>query len=972
MKSASKLNDILARNCSKGQYKDGSANCRACPANTYQTSSLHKSATCTAHPTCGEGEQISTDTKTAKRTCSTCPDNTFQTATAHHTTTCPGTQPTCEEGQKYVDSKVDERTCSTCPDNTFQTSPSHRLEACTTRDPDEFCNGLSTAIHKTTGACICNAGVGGDACQCILDGDGPNCLECASTSDHYAGAECQHSDLITCNGNGVVANDEGGCTCQDTFAGSRCEFSDVTTCNNNGQALDSGNCDCNDGFDPATKCQFCSVNVQDGSSDPENTCSECKLQFLPSSFPVCKTPACGPKSDGQESDGSCKCFVGWAGLRCECYVGIAGKDGDVCIRCTGDDDLGYHLIDGRCTFTTTSTTTTTTTITSTTITSTTITASTTTTTTSMTTATTTTVSTTTFTTTSTTVTNTTATTKTTTTTTTAIDCSGSISGARDSTNTKCVCNPGHAGPSCEFSDVVTCNSKGTVTSDGSCKCHDPAVGTGPTCAEFSNATTCNGAFNLDASLGYGTATPEGTCIDCPPTAPSLFPTRSQIDCSCIAGYINGMCDDCAGTHQRFNPNSPSFECRAIGATVECEVGRYFNVLTGQCDDCKPGTYADGFTTAEILDNTTARVSDNKLRTTCTQCSSITKINGDGSFSKMAQTSPFGATSNAECFPKFQTANNGDAFCFGRGTLGDANSTAGVSKLALVQLKDNVETNEADIGTVCQTASEGLGYTFTGIVYPPQGCFVNTETNEAAYYVRAADYLKDGLKNVNTTTDSKFAPICERFACISETDESSFLTEANLPDDELECRASIDAVNSAIAIEASIQINKFFPPVAVLIILIAIWAYNHYIKTHADLANHQDKEFIEKFLLLPRSVHYMVWWGLSLRLFDWATDWGFYGISLQSLTFEAACADGVTNMKALRSWSLFFNIVGTILTPIDIWGAHQRMILKGGGALNYLATDCLCHLSVGRFPPTDSQRHIHCHHVPVPATGFWSP
>lgn len=390
-----------------------------------------------------------------------------------------------------------------------------------------------------------------------------------------------------------------------------------------------------------------------------------------------------------------------------------------------------------------------------------------------------------------------------------------------------------------------------------------------------------------------------------------------------------MCDDCAGTHQRFNPNSPSFECRAIGATVECEVGRYFNVLTGQCDDCKPGTYADGFTTAKILDNTTTRVSDNKLRTTCTQCSSITKINGDGSFSKMAQTSPFGATSNAECFPKFQTANNGDAFCFGRGTLGEANSTAGVSKLALVQLKDNVDTNEADIGTVCQTASEGLGYTFTGIVYPPQGCFVNTETNEAAYYVRAADYLKDGLKNVNTTTDSKFAPICERFACISETDESSFLTEANLPDDELECRASIDAVNSAIAIEASIQINKFFPPVAVLIILIAIWAYNHYIKTHADLANHQDKEFIEKFLLLPRSVHYMVWWGLSLRLFDWATDWGFYGISLQSLTFEAACADGVTNMKALRSWSLFFNIVGTILTPIDIWGAHQRMILKGG-------------------------------------------
>jgi len=387
-----------------------------------------------------------------------------------------------------------------------------------------------------------------------------------------------------------------------------------------------------------------------------------------------------------------------------------------------------------------------------------------------------------------------------------------------------------------------------------------------------------------------------------------------------------MCDDCETTHLAFNPDSPSFECRALGTTVECNLGYYFDVSKKVCDVCKEGSYADGVKPDGFT-------SDNKLRTACRKCPDIANVDEDGKVLYMGQTSRVAATSVDDCFPKYQKANDGDSFCFGRGTVGQLNASseaaAEASKLALVQLEE--DGDDSVLGAVCETALLGLGFDYKGVIYPPRGCFLNTETNEGAYYVREKDYGTPKLENAITATDDKLAPICERYKCESKAGigdedlESTFLTENNSPDDELQCRASASAVNAAVAEEKDTNSKLFFPPVIVLILALAFCGYVYFVKYHYD----KEKPFDE----LPKSVHYMIWWGFSLRSFDVATDWGFFAISLQSLAFQAACdaaaaADGSESAaKSMRSGCLAFAIIGTLLGPLDIWGAFQRMINK---------------------------------------------
>lgn len=175
-------------------------------------------------------------------------------------------------------------------------------------------------------------------------------------------------------------------------------------------------------------------------------------------------------------------------------------------------------------------------------------------------------------------------------------------------------------------------------------------------------------------------------------------------------------------------------------------------------------------------------------------------------------------------------------------------------------------------------------------------------------------------------------MCERYKCEASEDglaeedlESTFLTESNQPDDELQCRASVASVNAAVAAETETNFKKFFPPVIVLIFVLAFCGYVYFVKYHYD----KEKPFDQ----LPKSVHYMIWWGFSLRSFDVATDWGFYAISLRSLAFQAACdaaaaVDGGTSAaKSMRDACLAFTILGTLLGPLDIWGSFQRLIKK---------------------------------------------
>lgn len=82
------------------------------------------------------------------------------------------------------------------------------------------------------------------------------------------------------------------------------------------------------------------------------------------------------------------------------------------------------------------------------------------------------------------------------------------------------------GPTCsEFTDATTCNGKGTVQLDGSCACWSPALGYGPTCSEWTNRDTCN---------GNGVVQIDGTCVCSDPQVgegPSCVEYTNKETCS---------------------------------------------------------------------------------------------------------------------------------------------------------------------------------------------------------------------------------------------------------------------------------------------------------------------------------------------------------------------------------------------------------------------------------------------------------
>jgi hypothetical protein len=461
---------------------------------------------------------------------------------------------------------------------------------------------------------------------------------------------------------------------------------------------------------------------------------------------------------------------------------------------------------------------------------------------------------------------------------------------------KCTCDGPETGlgETCsEYNNTATCNGVGTVNSVGECKCDGPATGLGQTCSEHSNAKNCGAAYKLDATLGYGTVTDTGTCIDCPESAPSKHPNRNPFDCSCPAGYINAMCDDCAASHQRFDV--PMFECRDDGTTKECENGHYFDVGTSNCEQCQPGTYADGFHADDS--------SDNNLRIACKTCPEVTS----GTYSRavtMTQTSPFASTAVSDCFAKYQAGKFGDAFCMGQGEVD------GATKAALIQPEDDPGTPR---GTACEAAAAALGFSYRGIIYPQKGCFVDLSTKQAAFYVHN---LTDDAK-----PDFELKPLCVRYTCPSDTDESTFLTEDNNPDDELACKKKLASrvaeANAAVAKESKTNTSTFFPiTFGGLMPLVVLIGYIFMLK-------HQFKTTFRK---LPSKVHKWVWAGLWFRVLDVTTDWGFFGISLQNTAFDLACASvGSFDSSTIRTVCLVFCIFGTLLAPFDIRGSFDRVI-----------------------------------------------
>ena len=140
----------------------------------------------------------------------------------------------------------------------------------------------------------------------------------------------------------------------------------------------------------------------------------------------------------------------------------------------------------------------------------------------------------------------------------------------------CRCDQGFKGRSCQFTDATTCNGKGHVDDLGGCKCHDPAIGEGPTCVEYSNSQTCNGLGTVDkhgrckcndpatgegptctefsnakTCSGAGVVDAVGRCT-CHGPATGLGPTcaelSNRISCSSLGVVSVGACDKQNQTH----------------------------------------------------------------------------------------------------------------------------------------------------------------------------------------------------------------------------------------------------------------------------------------------------------------------------------------------------------------------------------------------------------------------------------------
>ena len=113
-------------------------------------------------------------------------------------------------------------------------------------------------------------------------------------------------------------------------------------------------------------------------------------------------------------------------------------------------------------------------------------------------------------------------------------------------NGTCDCFSGvlGTGPTCaEYTNAGTCNNQGEAKPDGSCECFDPAIGTGPTCIEYSNAATCGvkGRFGDEK----GIATPDGGCFwlcDVYFGGYSRCENDDDDDSPTICGKCEGDCD----------------------------------------------------------------------------------------------------------------------------------------------------------------------------------------------------------------------------------------------------------------------------------------------------------------------------------------------------------------------------------------------------------------------------------------------
>lgn len=741
------------------------------------------------------------------------------------------------------------------------------------------------------------------------------CLSCASESDQYSGENCQFSDLINCNSNGKVDGTNGACSCSTGYAGSscqfsdvencngrgsvsdagtcsscnagyagpKCEFSDAVTCNGYGHALHSGACACTSGFDPALNCRTCSLNVVDSRS---GACSACKLEYLSETFPGCNIPACGPSSDGQENDdvGTCRCFPGWTGSRCECYVGLSTGEDAACIQCADDPDFVYeYQMNGKCTFTTSTTETTTT-----------------------------------------------ETTTTETTTTTPIICSGR-GRPHPSDSSKCICDDNVAGQFCQYTSTTECDDHGIL---------GPAV---PSSASASSSSSqaffCKGCLaGYDGGVvkqvdnifvrdscsvcnppHQNVTTRSGSfwCLDfdsevrsCPAGRYFQITTNRSASNSSVAdgGVVDGACAPCESGSYAVGPGK-RLECTACGFLPGSTKRQTSIVGSTSIDDCfvekmyaEGGTsYCTGFGTDDRQSGLTEL-----SRQECKQFAEEFRDEG-----LVYSDEPPCQDEAGKCSGE----NDDNNYIRGIGCNNQFESIDTVTNVTTIIVVNDICPFTCG---ACKSLSNSTSY----VDAAPTGCVVvATETSATIvrYYSPNQTPTVDDPIVESMYTGEQFRPACKAHICELNTTTSDAVLyvsqgDASRDASTLEfaiptCGPNVRQINMWLASETSAS-NQIFIPTAVGITAISMVGAYFYIGD------------------VPHRFQFVVF-AVGLRLFDVVTDWGNYVVNIRGKLFAFAYGDqdpdtADANVQSMIWFTLAICILSTMLTPFDIWGASQRV------------------------------------------------
>jgi len=136
-------------------------------------------------------------------------------------------------------SETNNYSCS-CPSGFGGTNCENNINSC----------GSNPCAHGT-----CVNGVNTYTCTCTTGFQGANCDSCV-TPNYYNYPMCTFcSAAVSCGGNGICST-TGACTCNPGFAGNACQYSDAVTCSGHGTAQSTGSCNCATGFSGAT-CNTC-------------------------------------------------------------------------------------------------------------------------------------------------------------------------------------------------------------------------------------------------------------------------------------------------------------------------------------------------------------------------------------------------------------------------------------------------------------------------------------------------------------------------------------------------------------------------------------------------------------------------------------------------------------------------------------------------------------------------------------------